>query len=142
MKIERRNLYHILSTDSQRACLPHGVSADYLYFGTVVSGRGTKTIRKGWDVKFDVLPMEENIIKNITRSKLSVLAPFDEEIATPVIDQADQLEQICGEKDSTRKINQKIPFFDLKRNLKSLIKRLKEMLLISKCAGTKKTQRM
>jgi len=46
VKIERRNLYHILSTDSQRACLPHGVSADYLYFGTVVSGGGTKTIRK------------------------------------------------------------------------------------------------
>lgn len=125
VKIERRNLYHILSTDSQRACLPHGVSADYLYFGTVVSGGGTKTIRKGWDVKFDVLPMEENIIKNITRSKLSVLAPFDEEIATPVIDQADQLEQICGEKDSTSKDKSKNPILRSQKEFKKLDKETK-----------------
>jgi len=31
----------------QRDCLPHGVPSDFNYFGTVVSGGGSKTAKKG-----------------------------------------------------------------------------------------------
>jgi hypothetical protein len=48
---------------------------DYCYFGTVVAGGGVKTAKKGWDVMFDVFPANNNIVGNITQSKLTVLAP-------------------------------------------------------------------
>ncbi len=75
VKIESSNLYHILKTSEQCQCLPHGVSLDYCYFGTVVAGGGVKTAKKGWDVMFDVFPANNNIVGNITQSKLTVLAP-------------------------------------------------------------------
>jgi len=39
----------------------------------------TSQQKKDWDVCFDVLPIDENIIENISWSKLSVLMPGDEE---------------------------------------------------------------
>jgi hypothetical protein len=66
VKIELSNIYHILKTFEQCQCLPYGVSLDYYYFGTVVSGGGIKTAKKGWDVRFDVLPANGNIVGNIT----------------------------------------------------------------------------
>jgi hypothetical protein len=47
IKIKRGQLYHILATQLQRDCLPHGVPSDFNYFGTVVSGGGSKTAKKG-----------------------------------------------------------------------------------------------
>jgi hypothetical protein len=44
--------------------------------------------------------MEEKIIKNVTRNKTSVIVPVEDEIATPIIDQADQREKNWGEKES------------------------------------------
>ena len=55
------------------------VGNSYPYFGVVVSGGGNKSAKKDWDVCFDVLPIDENIIENISWSKLSVLMPGDEE---------------------------------------------------------------
>jgi len=79
MKIQWGQLYHILSSKEQRACLPYGVAQTYNYFGTVLGGGGTKTAKKGWDVCFDILPHDDNVIKNISRNKLSVLTPGKEE---------------------------------------------------------------
>lgn len=98
VKIKRSNLYHILRTSEQRQCLPHGVSSDYCYAGTVVAGGGVKTAKKGWDVMFDVLPANENIVGNITRNKLTVLAPGDEESTEQIKNstQADVLHEIMS----------------------------------------------
>jgi hypothetical protein len=99
VKIERSNLYHILKTSEQRQCLPHGIASNYCYFGTVVAGGGVKTAKKGWDVMFDVLPAGDNIVGNITRSKLTVLAPGDEESAEQINNstQAEVMEEIMRE---------------------------------------------
>jgi len=83
VKIKREQLYHILATQSQRDCHPHGVPLDFNYFGTVVSGGGSKTAKKGWDISFNILPVEDNIVLNITRSKLTLVAPGEDETATP-----------------------------------------------------------
>jgi hypothetical protein len=99
VKIERSNLYHILKTSEQRQCLPHGIASNYCSFGTVVAGGGVKTAKKGWDVMFDVLPAGDNIVGNITRSKLTVLAPGDEESAEQINNstQAELMEEIMRE---------------------------------------------
>jgi len=55
------------------------VGNSYPYFGVVVSGGGNQSAKKGWDVCFDVLPIDKNIIENMTWSKLSMLMPGDEE---------------------------------------------------------------
>ena len=98
VKIESSNLYHILKTSEQCQCLPHGVSSDYCYFGTVVAGGGVKTAKKGWDVMFDVLPANDNIAGNITQSKLNVLDPGDKESAEQIKNatQADVLQEIMS----------------------------------------------
>jgi hypothetical protein len=86
--------------------------------------------------------MEENIIKNVTRNKLSVLAPFEEESATPIVDQADQLEKISGEKESQIQDKSKNPTLRSQKEFKKLDKDTKKMLRVLKCAGTIKTQMM
>jgi hypothetical protein len=91
-------LYHILATQLQRDCLPYGVSSDFNYFGTIVSGGGSKTAKKGWDICFDVLPAKENIVSNITRSKLILVAPGEDETATPSTQQ-EFLDKIEGEEE-------------------------------------------
>ena len=49
-----------------------------MFFGTVVSrGRG----KSRWNVKFDVLPLNQKIIHNITRTKLTVVEEGEEEKA-------------------------------------------------------------
>jgi hypothetical protein len=99
VKIECSNLYHILKTSEQCQCLPHGIASNYCYFGTVVAGGGVKTAKKGWDVMFDVLPAGDNIVGNVTQSKLTVLAPGDEESAEQINNstQAEVMKEIMRE---------------------------------------------
>jgi hypothetical protein len=92
VKIECSNLYHILKTSQQCQCLPHGIASNYCYFGTVVAGGGGKTAKKGWDVMFDVLPADDNIVGNITQSKLTVLAPSSDEESAEQINNSTQAE--------------------------------------------------
>jgi hypothetical protein len=83
----------------QCQCLPHGIASNYCYFGTVVASGDVKTAKKGWDVMFDVLPAGDNIVGNITQSKLTVLAPGDEESAEQINNssQAEVMEEIMRE---------------------------------------------
>ena len=65
VKIARSRLYHILATEHQRASIPKDIPNIYCFFGTVVS----RSKNKGsWNVKFDVLPVDENVVENIVRT--------------------------------------------------------------------------
>jgi hypothetical protein len=99
VKIEHSNLYHILKISQQCQCLPHGVASNYCSFGTVVAGGGVKTSKKGWDVMFDVLPADDNIVGNVTCSKLTVLATGNEESADQINNttQAEVMKEIIRE---------------------------------------------
>ncbi len=77
---------------------PHGVSLVYCYFCTVAAGHDIETAKKGWDVMFDVFPADDNIIGNMAQSKLTVLAPSEEESAEQIMNspQADVLQEIMS----------------------------------------------
>ena len=71
-----------------------------------MGGGGTKTAKKGWDVHFDTLPHDDNVIKNISRNKLSVLSPGEEE--DPMNEQrhqtqVEQLQEIQNEEEEKKK---------------------------------------
>jgi hypothetical protein len=74
VKIIRRNVYHIASA-GQRKKIPDDVGNSYNIYGTVVAGSPG---RRGWDVQFDIFPLENHTIKNIDRKKL-ITVPSDEE---------------------------------------------------------------
>ncbi len=63
-----------MSNDRQRSCIPKNLPNNYNFIGTVV--------------RFDVLPCDENIVGNISRGKLAVVQPGDEEVPLNVRDQA------------------------------------------------------
>jgi hypothetical protein len=72
----RSGLYHILETDEQQGCIPAALPNNFNFFGTVVArGAGKST----WNLKFDVLPVHDNVMCNITRTKLTVVAPDEDE---------------------------------------------------------------
>jgi hypothetical protein len=73
----------ILSTQAQRDSLPHGVPFAFNYFGIIVAGGGSKTAKTDWDNCFVILLAEENVISNITRSKLTLVSPGEDENSTP-----------------------------------------------------------
>ena len=76
VKTQRQHLYHILITDSQRKSLSTEVGNTYNYYGRVVGGNSFK----GWNVQYDLLPHNDNIIKGISRTKLSLVGPDEEEV--------------------------------------------------------------
>jgi len=80
VKICRSQLFHNLSTDGQRASIPKDVPNKFMFFGTVISrGKG----KSSWNVKWDVLPSSENVISNITRTKLIGVEDGEEERGFP-----------------------------------------------------------
>jgi hypothetical protein len=74
VKIIRRNVYHIFSA-RQRKKIQDNVGNSYNIYGTGVAG---SLARRGWDVQFDIFPLENHTIKNIGRNKL-ITVPSDEE---------------------------------------------------------------
>jgi hypothetical protein len=78
VKIKRSQLYHLLTTDTQRTCIPKDIPNEFCFFGTVTV-RGA--VKGAWSGKFDVLPINQNVIENISRVKLHVLEPGEEEVA-------------------------------------------------------------
>ncbi len=92
----RSGLYHILETDEQQGCIPKSLPNNFNFFGTVVaSGAGKST----WNVKFDVLPSHDNVICNITRTKLTVVGADEEEqpLSQRDQDKMDSLSQVEDE---------------------------------------------
>ena len=75
VKSQRKQLFHILETEAQRASLSSEVGNTYNYYGKVVGGNSFK----GWNVQFDLLPHNDNIIKQISQTKLVVVSPNEEE---------------------------------------------------------------
>ena len=75
VKTTRSNLYHALISDVQRECLPSTQANNHNYYGTVVSGSSSK----GYNVRFDALPHEENIVESFSRQKLTVVLAGEEE---------------------------------------------------------------
>jgi hypothetical protein len=81
-----------------------------LYYGRVVGGGGAKTVRKGWDVCWDVLPSNDNIIKNITRKHLSVVGPLEEEVPNATATQIEKLQELEEKtKESSKRMNPVLP---------------------------------
>ena len=54
---------------------PSTQANNHNYYGTVVSGSSSK----GYNVRFDALPHEENIVESFSRQKLTVVLAGEEE---------------------------------------------------------------
>jgi hypothetical protein len=78
VKIPRFQLYHILESNEQHDVIPKDIPNKYMFFGTVVACGKSKN---SWNVKWDILPVNNNIIQNITRTKLTVVEDGEEEKA-------------------------------------------------------------
>jgi hypothetical protein len=85
VSMHRFQLHHILSNNKQCACIPKSVPNNYSFFGTVVS-RGS--CRNNWNFHFDILPCDEDAVVNISRGKLEVVQPGEEELPLKARDQA------------------------------------------------------
>jgi hypothetical protein len=84
--------------DEQRQSIPKDAPNKYMFFGTVISrGKGKNT----WNVKWDTLPMQSNVIKNITRRKLTIIEEGEEEKALPDDVQLDEMEYNSDEDDAS-----------------------------------------
>jgi hypothetical protein len=98
VKIPRFQLFHILETDEQRQSLPKDAPNKYMFFGTAISrGKGKNT----WNVKWDTLPVQSNVIKNITCTKLTVIEEGEEEKAVPDDAQPDEMEYNSDQDDAS-----------------------------------------
>jgi hypothetical protein len=110
VKVRRADLFHTLSGE-QRDHIPQDIGNSYPLFGTVIGGGGTKTAKKGWDVSFDIFPAGMKEVSNISRNKLTVLAPGDDETADHHLNQVEELENIRNaaveEKKKSSPMNQK-----------------------------------
>jgi hypothetical protein len=76
LKMSRFQLYHMLVTDEQRHKIPKDIPNKYNFISTVVSQGKNKS---SWNVKWDVLPVNNNVINNISRSKLTIVEDGEEE---------------------------------------------------------------
>jgi hypothetical protein len=74
--------------EDQQNSIPKDATNRYMFFGTVVStGKDKNTY-----VKWDILPVQSSAIKNITRTKLTVMDDGEEEKAIPDNAQLDEME--------------------------------------------------
>ncbi len=69
----------------------------------VIGGGWYKTAKKGWDIELDILPVDENKVMNVTWSKLSVLAPGEDENVEWHLTQSEMLQQIVSEEEEKKK---------------------------------------
>jgi hypothetical protein len=69
------------------------------------SGRN-KTAKKGWDIELDILPWDENKVRNLAQSKLSVLAPGEDENVEQHVMQLKKLQQIISEEEEEKITNE------------------------------------
>ena len=78
VKIALFQLYHILECVAQHDCIPKNVPNKHMFFGTVVAGGKSKNT---WNVKWNILPQNNNILRNITRTNLTIVKDGEEEKA-------------------------------------------------------------
>jgi hypothetical protein len=89
VKMGRFQLYHILTSDEQRKMIPKDIPNKHNFFGTVVSRGNNKS---SWNVRFDILPLDQNVIQNISRTKLTVVNDGEEE---KPYDDTDKLDEVA-----------------------------------------------
>ena len=75
VSIKRSALMQICSNQEQRNSINTEYPNSALFYGTVVGGRSNI----GWDVQFDDFPLANNIIKKISRSRLTIVKAGTEE---------------------------------------------------------------
>jgi hypothetical protein len=80
------------------ACIPKDIPNKLCFFRTV-SSRGR--VKGAWNVKFDVLPINQNVIENISRVKLHVLEPGEEEVVLSRKNQVRESESSSSDDDSS-----------------------------------------
>jgi hypothetical protein len=97
VKMSRFQLYHILTSDCQRKMIPKNIPNKYNFFGTVIS-RGKN--KSSWNVKWDVLPVDDCIISNIARTKLTMVEDGEEEKPINDGDHLDEVEINSEEEDN------------------------------------------
>jgi hypothetical protein len=68
VKIQLSLLYHI-ANPTQRVAMPSSEAKTSNIVGTIMNSSSSK----GWDVQFDIFSLEDNIVRYITRTKLTVL---------------------------------------------------------------------
>ena len=102
MRVSCGHLYHVLSAMQHKNIL-QDISNSYPLFGNVVVGGGTKTAKKGWVVEFDMLPLDERIVSNISQNNIMVLAPGEEESTDNHHSQAEQLQKIGNTEEEQKK---------------------------------------
>ncbi len=102
IKVTRGDIFHVLSPN-QRQHIPQDIGNSYPLFGKVIGGSGNKTAKKGWDIELDILPVDENKVMNVTRNKLSVLAPGEDENVERHLTQSEKLLQIVNEEEEKKK---------------------------------------
>jgi hypothetical protein len=102
IEVTRGDIFHVLSSN-QRQHIPQDIGNSHPLFGKVVGGGRNKTAKKGWDIELDILPMDENKVMNVTRSKLSVLDPGEDENVERHLTQLEKLQQIVSEEEQREK---------------------------------------
>ena len=65
----RADIFHILTTDSQKSSIPKNLPNKHRIYGTVKGG-----INGFYDIQYDNLPLDCNVVKT-ARGKLTVLKP-------------------------------------------------------------------
>ena len=75
VKTTRSKLYQVLNTDRQRFSIPPHFPNSAIFHGTVTGG----TSGKGWTVKWDDLPSDDNEVTGIKRQRLTVVQAGEEE---------------------------------------------------------------
>ena len=102
MKVSHGDIFHVLSPN-QRQNIPQDIGNSHPLFGKVIGGGGNKTAKKGWDIELDIFPCDDNKVMNVTRSKLSVLGPEDDENVEWHLTQAEKLQQITTQEEEKKK---------------------------------------
>ena len=102
IKVTRGDIFHVLSPN-QRQHIPQDIGNSYPLFGTVIGGGGNKTAKKGWDIELDVLPADEKKVLNVSRNKLSVLAPGEDKNVEKHLTQSEKLHEIISEEEEKKK---------------------------------------
>jgi hypothetical protein len=95
--------FHVLSPN-QWQHIPQDIGNSYPLFGKVIGGGGNKTAKKGWVIKLDILPVDDNNkVLNVTRSKLSVLVPGEDKNVEKHLMQSEKLHQIISKEEEKKK---------------------------------------
>ena len=64
--------------------------------------------KSSWNVKFDVLPVNQNVVQNITRTKLIVVEDNEEEKALEPDDLLDEVEYISDNESPAKSCNKEV----------------------------------